>query len=80
MTGRGGGMQRRDLLATLLATTVSLPAGAALAQSAPQPAVKPRKGAPNVIFVVSDQHHAGMTKAEGYPLDTSPALDAQTMA
>ena len=76
MTGCGGGLQRRDLLATLLATTVSLPAGAALAQSTPQPAAKPRSGAPNVIFIVSDQHRAGMTRAEGYPLDTSPALDA----
>jgi arylsulfatase A-like enzyme len=55
---------------------VPLPAGAALAQSAPQPTAKPRKDAPNVIFIVSDQHRAGMTKAEGYPLDTSPALDA----
>jgi len=72
----GDGMRRRELLATLLATTVAAPAGAALAQSAPQPAARPRKDTPNVIFVVSDQHRAGLTRAEGYPFDTSPALDA----
>ncbi|HEV2275319.1 MAG TPA: sulfatase-like hydrolase/transferase, partial [Acidobacteriaceae bacterium] len=31
--------------------------------------------APNVIFIVSDQHRAGLTKRSGYPLDTSPVLD-----
>lgn len=30
---------------------------------------------PNIIFIVSDQHRAGLTKREGYPLDTSPTLD-----
>lgn len=30
---------------------------------------------PNIIFVVSDQHRAGLTKRSGYPLDTSPTLD-----
>jgi len=34
VTGRGGGLQRRDLLATLLATTVSLPADATLVGAA----------------------------------------------
>jgi arylsulfatase A-like enzyme len=30
---------------------------------------------PNIVFVVSDQHRAGLTKASGYPLDTSPMRD-----
>ena len=35
----------------------------------------PRTEKPNIIFIVSDQHRAGLTKREGYPLDTSPTLD-----
>src|SRR5690242_11854461 len=66
----GGALRRRELLATLLAGTVAVPV------AAQTPTNGPRRGAPNVIFVVSDQHRAGMTKAEGYPLDTSPGLDA----
>lgn len=31
---------------------------------------------PNIIFIVSDQHRAGLTRRSGYPLDTSPALDS----
>ena len=30
---------------------------------------------PNILFIVSDQHRVGLTRREGYPLDTSPALD-----
>src|SRR3546814_10003012 len=71
-----GGMKRRELLLSLLASAVPLGAGKALAQVAPSRAGKPESGAPNVILVVSDQHRAGMTKATGYPLDTSPGLDA----
>lgn len=66
----GGALRRRELLATLLAGTVAVPV------AAQTPTKRLRRGAPNVIFVVSDQHRAGMTKAEGYPLDTSPGLDA----
>lgn len=56
--------------------TAPLPADRAVGQSASRSAAAPRKGARNVIFIVSDQHRAGMTSAEGYPLETSPALDA----
>src|SRR3546814_19725010 len=71
-----GGMKRRELLLSLLASAVPLGAGKALAQVAPSRAGKPESGAPNVILVVSDQHRAGMTKATGSPLDTSPGHDA----
>src|SRR3546814_13582011 len=71
-----GGMKRRELLLSLLASAVPLGAGKALAQVAPSRAGKPESGAPNVILVVSDQHRAGMTKATGYPLDTSTGLEA----
>ena len=30
---------------------------------------------PNVVIIIADQRHYGMSKATGYPLDTSPTLD-----
>ena len=30
---------------------------------------------PNLIIIIADQRHYGLSKATGYPLDTSPALD-----
>ena len=30
---------------------------------------------PNLLIIMSDQHHAGFTKLSGFPLDTMPALD-----
>jgi arylsulfatase A-like enzyme len=69
-------VRRRELLLSLLASTVPLGAGDALARPAPRPARPTPRRAPNIILVVSDQHRAGMTKATGYPLDTSPGLDA----
>src|SRR3546814_10766400 len=70
------GMRLRVLRLSCLASAVPLAAAKAPAQVAPSRAGKPESGAPNVILVVSDQHRAGMTKATGYPLDTSPGLDA----
>lgn len=35
----------------------------------------PAVAKPNVILIVSDQHRAGLSRREGYPLDTCPALD-----
>ncbi len=69
-------MRRRELLLSLLASTIPLGAGDALARPAPHPTRPSPGSAPNIILVVSDQHRAGMTKATGYPLDTSPGLDA----
>jgi arylsulfatase A-like enzyme len=34
------------------------------------------KGRPNLVIIMSDQHHAGLTKRSGFPLDTMPTLDA----
>ncbi|MDE1177936.1 MAG: sulfatase-like hydrolase/transferase [Edaphobacter sp.] len=31
---------------------------------------------PNLIIVIADQRHYGLSKANGYPLDTSPTLDS----
>ena len=69
-------MRRRELLLSLLASTIPLGAGDALARVAPRPARPSQGSAPNIILIVSDQDRAGMTKATGYPLDTSPGLDA----
>jgi arylsulfatase A-like enzyme len=30
---------------------------------------------PNILFIVSDQHRAGISKREGYPFDVKPTLD-----
>jgi arylsulfatase A-like enzyme len=30
---------------------------------------------PNIIVIIADQRHYGLSKATGYPLDTSPTLD-----
>jgi len=32
-------------------------------------------GRPNILIIMSDQHHAGLTKGSGFPLDTMPTLD-----
>jgi arylsulfatase A-like enzyme len=69
-------VKRRELLLSLLGSTIPLGASNALAEAAPHPARQAPGGTPNIILVVSDQHRAGMTKATGYPLDTSPGLDA----
>lgn len=65
--------RRRDLLKVLSAGAMNavLPS---VRQAAP--AATPRPGQPNIIFIFSDQHRAGMTKLSGYPLDTSPMLDS----
>jgi arylsulfatase A-like enzyme len=78
-------MERRDFLkqvssgavATMLASSV---AAAEPVRSIPQAAEAPRRRAvagsrPNVIILITDQNHAGVTKRSGYPLDTQPTLD-----
>jgi arylsulfatase A-like enzyme len=66
-------MERRDFL-RLGSLSVAAAAAPKLAAAESQmPVGQLRK--PNIIFVISDQHRAGLTRREGYPLDTSPALD-----
>lgn len=45
--------------------------------SAPDPAPAGRISAkqPNLLIIMADQHHAGVTKRLGFPLDTMPTLD-----
>jgi glucan phosphoethanolaminetransferase (alkaline phosphatase superfamily) len=71
-------MKRRSFLKTFSLSAVAAVAGelAAAPSKASQIDREAKPGGkPNVLFVVSDQHRAGLTKREGYPLDTSPALD-----
>jgi arylsulfatase A-like enzyme len=66
-------MERRDFLKLASMSAVGASASNTFASIGQQPTHSIRK--PNVIFIVSDQHRAGLTKREGYPLDTSPTLD-----
>ena len=66
-------MQRRDFLKL---TSLSIASAATTNVGSGQqagPAAQARK--PNILFIISDQHRAGLTKRTGYPIDTSPALD-----
>ncbi len=65
-------MERRDFMktASLSAMGAMMPSSALAQVGVPQ---KERR--PNIIFIVSDQHRAGLTKRSGFPLDTSPTLD-----
>jgi len=60
-------MQRRDFMKltgmTLAANAVPSLRGEAAVEK------------PNIIIIIADQRHYGLSKATGYPLDTSPALD-----
>lgn len=66
-------MQRRNFL-KLGSLSVVAAAAPKLVGAESQPPVQQLQK-PNIIFVISDQHRADLTKREGYPLDTSPALD-----
>lgn len=48
---------------------------ALVAQALPAANVQEHVEKPNLIFIVADQRHYGLSKATGYPLDTSPTLD-----
>lgn len=51
-------------------------AGSSLAmQAIPQVRAEETIEKPNVILIIADQRHYGVSKATGYPLNTSPALD-----
>src|SRR4051812_41044762 len=58
-------MLRREFLKT---------AGMALAASA-APQANAQTERPNIILIIADQRHYGLSKATGYPSDTSPTLD-----
>ncbi|HEV2134785.1 MAG TPA: sulfatase-like hydrolase/transferase [Terracidiphilus sp.] len=65
-------MERRDFMKAASLGAV----GAMLESSGVGQTTEPEaKRSPNIIFVVSDQHRAGLTKRSGFALDTSPMLD-----
>jgi arylsulfatase A-like enzyme len=69
-----GKMERRDFLKGASVCGIgALIGGDALPQNTGVTASAER---PNILLLVSDQHRAGLTKREGYPLDTSPTLDS----
>ena len=65
-------MERREFLKS---ATLGAAGAVVAARATAQPVDAPAEGTPNIIFIVSDQHRAGLTKRSGYPLDTSPTLD-----
>lgn len=77
-------MVRRDLIRWLagtgLAVAMGAPASGAWASSPAQPGTAPAPRGPNIIFIVADQLRAAFTKAQGYPFDTMPAVDALAAA
>lgn len=60
-------MQRRDFMKIAGLTLAS--------QAIPPVQAEESVEKPNLIFIIADQRHYGLSKATGYPLDTSPALD-----
>jgi arylsulfatase A-like enzyme len=60
-------MQRRDFMKIAGLTLAS--------QAMPQVQGEGKVEKPNLIFIIADQRHYGVSKANGYPLDTSPTLD-----
>ena len=62
-------MERREFLKS---ATLGAAGAVVAARATAQPVDAPAEGTPNIIFIVSDQHRAGLTKRSGYPLDTSP--------
>ena len=61
-------MERREFiqLSAMLAAKAALPDASFAASSVEKP---------NVIVIIADQRRYGLSKATGYPLDTSPTLD-----
>src|SRR5215475_8136783 len=60
-------MQRRDFMKMAGLTLAS--------QVVPQLEGQETVDKPNLIIIIADQRHYGMSKATGYSLDTSPTLD-----
>lgn len=66
-------MERRDLLR--LAAVSAVPGMAAKSRNV-QSHGNDGSAKPNIIIVMADQVHAGLTKRSGFPLDVMPTLDS----
>jgi arylsulfatase A-like enzyme len=64
-------MNRRNFLKT----TTTAVAGGALTGSLPAQQNKPNEKQPNILFIMTDQQHAGMMSCTGNPWLKTPALD-----
>ncbi len=60
-------MQRRDFM--------KLAGSSLVVQAMPQMRGEESIEKPNIILIIADQRHYGLSRLNGYPLDTSPALD-----
>jgi arylsulfatase A-like enzyme len=71
-------VKRRDFLryaSTGAIVTALTASGAAGSSEAAKPVHPARAGSPNIIWIIDDQHAAGLTKRSGYKFDTMPTLD-----
>lgn len=68
-------MERRHFiqLSAMLAANAAVPGKSSIA-AAPD-AASAKVDQPNIIFIIADQRRYGLSKATGYPVDTSPTLD-----
>ena len=67
-------MERRHFLKLSAMMAAQGTLHGAVPPAEPTPA-EPPISRPNIILIIADQRHYGMSKATGYPLDTSPTLD-----
>ncbi len=67
-------MERRDFLKY---SALAAAHGASLQHTAiaGDASEKPHVEKPNIVLIIADQRHYGLSKATGYSLDTSPTLD-----
>lgn len=69
-------MKRREFLKLSAMTAATTAIASTMAEAAEiQSAVQSTTDKPNIIFIVCDQRTYGLSKATGFPLDTSPTFD-----
>ena len=72
-------VERRDFLKTASLSALSAALLSSRQAHSALPVAADNAGTsnkPNILIIISDEHRAGLTRRSGYPLDTSPTLDA----
>jgi len=66
---------RRQFLRLASVSALSPEVGTTSAGAPVQAQGQPSPSRPNILIIMSDQHHAAVTKGSGFPLDVMPTLD-----